>query len=85
MEKLRTYLNGLPVKDQAKYAKRSGTTIAYLRKALSTQPEKMDAAIVVRLDRESGGEVPCEELRSDIDWAYVRSKQPHPPAASRRL
>lgn len=65
METLRSYLATLPVPEQADYAARCGTTIGYLRKALSTKP-KLDGALVRRLDEESGGAVDREELRPDI-------------------
>jgi len=30
------------------------------------------ASLAINIERESQGEVTCEELRPDIDWAYVR-------------
>lgn len=29
-------------------------------------------SLAINIDRESGGAVPCERLRSDVDWAYLR-------------
>ncbi len=65
METLRTYLNSIPVSEQADYAIRCDTTIGYLRKALSTQA-KLDGALCRKLDEESGGLVPRSTLRPDI-------------------
>lgn len=65
MQSLRAYLNSLSPADQSAYAKRCGTTIGYLRKALSTRPN-LDGALVRRLDEESGGKVSRSELRPDI-------------------
>ena len=65
MESLRSYLNSLTPADQAAYAKRCGTTIGYLRKALSTKPN-LDGALVRRLDEESSGAVSRNDLRPDI-------------------
>jgi len=65
MDSLRSYLATLPPVDQAAYAVRCGTTIGYLRKALSTKP-KLDGALVRRLSEESGDAVSREELRPDI-------------------
>lgn len=65
MESLRQYLNSLPPSEQSAYAKRCGTTIGYLRKALSTKPN-LDGALARRLDEESGGKVPRSELRPDV-------------------
>lgn len=71
MECLRTYLANLKPDEQADYARRAGTTIGYLRKALS-KGQRFDGALARLLDEQSGGAVPREDLRPDI-W---------PPAAS---
>lgn len=65
METLRAYLATLTPDDQSAYALRCGTTIGYLRKALSTKP-RLDGALVRRLDEESGGAVSRVSLREDI-------------------
>ncbi|MDR3445962.1 YdaS family helix-turn-helix protein [Dyella sp.] len=65
MKTLRAYLSTLSTIDQAAYAKQCGTTIGYLRKALSTKP-RLDGALVRRLDEESGGQVSRQDLRPDI-------------------
>ena len=70
-EVLRTYLNSLPVDEQLAYAERSGTTLGYLRKALSTK-ERIAESTAIALDRESSGAVPVESVRPDVDWAYLR-------------
>lgn len=65
MDTLRTYLNSLPPAEQAAFACRAGTTIGYLRKALSVQP-KLDGALVKQLWEESRGTVLRSDLRPDI-------------------
>jgi hypothetical protein len=65
METLRTYLATLTPDDQAAYAKSCGTTIGYLRKALSTKP-KLDGALVRKLDEESDGKASRYDIRPDI-------------------
>lgn len=72
MKKLQVYLNGLAPPAQADYAKRSGTTIGYLRKAIS-KGQKIGEGICIGLERESNGQVLCEDLRQDVDWAYLRN------------
>jgi DNA-binding transcriptional regulator YdaS (Cro superfamily) len=74
MEKLRTYLNDMPPSQQAKFAKRSGTTIGYLRKALSAH-QKFSAELCINLVRESGGQLVHEDIRPDVDWISVRKKR----------
>lgn len=75
MESLRAYLKGRPLEEQEAFADRCGTTIGYLRKVLSTGGQ-LGESIVIAIDRESDGAVPCEELRPDVDWAYLRGTSP---------
>jgi DNA-binding transcriptional regulator YdaS (Cro superfamily) len=75
MKNLQSYLNGLPTKEQIAYAGRCKTTVGYLRKAIS-KGQRLGEALVIKLDRESGGKVRCEELRPDVDWAYLRATSP---------
>jgi hypothetical protein len=70
MEKLREYLNSLPIEKQHDYAKKCGTTIGYLRKALSERP-RMDGALCRLLDENSSGIVPRASLRPDI-WPELK-------------
>lgn len=65
METLRSYLKTLSPLDQAEYAKRAGTSIGYLRKALSIE-QRFDGALARRLDEESGGAVSRNDLRPDV-------------------
>jgi hypothetical protein len=65
METLRAYLKTMEPLKQADYAKRAGTTIGYLRKALSTKP-RFDGVLALALERESDGSVTRYDLRPDI-------------------
>ena len=65
MDTLRLYLNDLSKAEKSLYAERSGTTIGYLRKAISLR-QRLGAALVRRLDEESGGIVSRHELRPDV-------------------
>ena len=65
METLRNYLNSLDRDAQMAYAERCGTSIGYLRKALS-RGQKFDGALVRRLDIESESAVKKADLRPDI-------------------
>jgi DNA-binding transcriptional regulator YdaS (Cro superfamily) len=75
MEALRIYLNSLKPADQKQFAKRCGTTIGYLRKAISIR-QSLAEKVVIAIERESGGKVPVEGLRPDVDWAYIRGSAP---------
>jgi hypothetical protein len=65
MDTLRAYLATLSPDEQSAYAIRCGTTIGYLRKALSTKP-RLDGALVRQLDEQSNGSVSRIDLRPDI-------------------
>ena len=78
MEKLLSYVNGLPTVEQTGFAIRCGTTIGYMRKAIS-KGQKFGIDLCINIERESGALVTCEELRPDVDWAYLRgSKRAEP-------
>jgi DNA-binding transcriptional regulator YdaS (Cro superfamily) len=72
MKVLTAYLNDLAVVDQQAFAQRCGTSLGYLRKAVSAG-QKLGESLCISIDRESGGAVPCEALRPDVDWAYLRT------------
>lgn len=72
MDELRIYLNSLSHVAQVAYAKRCGTTVGYLRKAISTKP-KLDGALCRLLDENSGGLVSRAKLRPDI-WPDLNSE-----------
>lgn len=74
MEKLRDYLNGMSLPAQTAFAGRCGTTIGYLRKAISARA-KLDGRTCIAIERESGGSVTCEDIRPDADWGYLRGRQ----------
>lgn len=65
MDTLRAYLATLAPAEQADYALRAGTTIGYLRKALS-KGQRFDGGLVRQLHLESEGAVSLTELRPDI-------------------
>lgn len=71
MDKLLTHLNSMDPVDQQAFAKRCGTSVGYIRKAVSIG-QKLGESLVISIERESAGAVTCEELRPDVDWAYLR-------------
>lgn len=90
MNKLRQYLNSLPVPEQADFARRCGTTIGYLRKAISAGQQLAEKTCIA-IDRESRGVVRCEDIRADVDWGYLRGtsavpcEEPHSRSKPRPL
>lgn len=73
MESLRIYLNSLDKKTQIEYAIRCGTSIGYLRKAISRH-HRIDGALARLLDIESGSLVNKGELRPDI-WPELKEPE----------
>jgi len=74
METLRAYLNSMEPAAQQAFATRCGTTLNYLRKAIS-KGQRLALETTIRIDQESGGAVCCESLRSDIDWDYLGKRK----------
>ncbi|HGM4887643.1 TPA: hypothetical protein ACKPX2_000627 [Stenotrophomonas maltophilia] len=79
METLRSYLKTLAPLEQADFARRAGTTIGYLRKALSTR-QRFGGALVRQLHLESAGSVSLTDLRPDI-WPGDEQ----PPTVAERI
>lgn len=75
MDILRKYLATLTPAQQAAYAKSAGTTIGYLRKALSAK-QRFGGVLARRLDEESRGAVCRYELRPDIFDRPAKRKRP---------
>lgn len=65
MDTLRSYLSTLTPSQQAAYAKRAGTSIGYLRKAMS-KGQRFDGGLVRQLHLQSRKAVSLSELRPDI-------------------
>jgi DNA-binding transcriptional regulator YdaS (Cro superfamily) len=72
MEKLRTYLNSLSPDRQTAFANRCETSVGYLRKAISIG-QQLSEKLVISIERETKGEVRCEDLRPDVDWQFLRN------------
>lgn len=68
---LKEFLKGLPTDERDAFASRCRTTLGHLRNvAYGIKP--CGESLAIDIDRESEGKVSCEELRSDVDWAYLR-------------
>jgi len=68
---LKTFLKSLPADDREPFAARCDTSFAHLRNVaygLKTAGE----SLCINIERETSGAVRCEDLRPDVDWAYLR-------------
>jgi DNA-binding transcriptional regulator YdaS (Cro superfamily) len=71
MEKLLKFLNCKPKADQAEFAKACGTTINSMRTAIYKRTV-FGSRLCIAIERESDGEVRCEDLDPAPDWEYMR-------------
>lgn len=72
MDKLLAFINSLGTAGQRDFAERCGTSIGYLRKAISTG-QQLGVPLCINIDRESAGQVRCEDLAPGVDFAYLRT------------
>jgi DNA-binding transcriptional regulator YdaS (Cro superfamily) len=71
MDKLRTFLNSMTPEQQEAFAKACGTSVGYLRKAISTG-QQLGESLCINIDCQSNAAVHCEDLRPDVNWAHLR-------------
>lgn len=72
---LHEYLRTLPsTAAKEDFARRCGTTLGVLRQ-ISNGHRRAGESLAINIDRESGGLVPCETTRPDVDWAYLRNSR----------
>lgn len=74
MDKLLAYLNELTKEQRATFVSLCGTSEGYLRKAISAG-QRLGSDLCIPIERESNGIVTCEQLRPDVDWAFLRNKK----------
>lgn len=71
---LHEYLKSLDKTSLDAFAARCGTSVGQL-KQVAYGNRRASAALAVGIERESAGSVTCEQLRADIDWAYLRGSK----------
>lgn len=62
-------LNAVQLQD---FARRCETTPAHLNQ-VAREYRRAGENLCINIDRETSGEIRCEQLRPDVDWAYIRS------------
>ena len=68
---LLSFLKAIPPLERPAFAVRCETTIGHMTNtAYGYRP--CGERLAIAIERESGGKVTCEELRPDVDWAYLR-------------
>ena len=71
MKEVLAYLATLTPAERDAFATRCGTTVGYLRKAACVN-QRIGESIAIAIERESNRAVKVEQLRPDVDWAYIR-------------
>ncbi|WP_430445513.1 MAG: transcriptional regulator [Pseudomonas piscis] len=71
---LHTYMKSLDKLQVEDLASRCKTTMGQL-KQIAYGNRRASGGLAVNLERETKGAVTCEELRPDIDWAYLRGSK----------
>lgn len=69
MDKLLAYLNSLSKDNQAAFAEQCGTSVGYLRKAIS-KGQLLGAALCVAIEKASSGAVTRKDLHPE-DWTHI--------------
>ncbi|AEJ01234.1 hypothetical protein Nit79A3_1402 [Nitrosomonas sp. Is79A3] len=74
--KLKIYIQSLSVNERVVFAENCETTLKHLRN-VAYGYKIAGENLCINIERESKGAVRCEELRTDVDWGFLRgtSKQ----------
>lgn len=70
----------MSVSDRQRFAERCGTTVGQLRNI--AYGRSCGEKLAVDIEKASNGVVRCEDLRPDVDWAYLRGTYCHPKEAA---
>ncbi|TCG09322.1 hypothetical protein BZM27_05845 [Paraburkholderia steynii] len=72
MDTFRTYFKGLTKAERDALAKQVGTTAAYLWQ-IAYKQRRCNESMAIEIEKASQRAVTVEDLRPDVDWAYVRN------------
>lgn len=72
MHPLKDYLKTLTDAQAAAFAEHCGTSVGHL-KNIAGRHKTCAEKLAINIERESDGAVLCEDLRPDVDWAFMRS------------
>lgn len=70
MSKFKSYFMGLAADDRDAFARRCGSSRGHLTNV--AYGKSCAESLAINIERESRGAVRCEDLRPDVDWAYLR-------------
>lgn len=67
------WLSMKPGVAREEFALRCGSTVGYLN-LVSSGNAKPGEKLAINIERETGGTVPVEQMRPDVDWAVIRAR-----------
>lgn len=71
---LHSYIKTLYKQAFDRFAASCKTTVGQLRQ-VAYGNRRASAKLAINIERETSGAVTCEELRGDIDWAFLRKSR----------
>lgn len=71
----KTYWTTMPVPRRKEFARRVGASPVYLNHYAFGAKKRLGEGLAIAIDRETNGIVSVEELRPDVDWAYLRGRK----------
>jgi len=67
---LKTFFMAMTIEERDAFAKRCGTSRQHITNI--SYGRTCGEALAINIERESKGSVRCDDLRPDVDWAYLR-------------
>jgi DNA-binding transcriptional regulator YdaS (Cro superfamily) len=67
---LKDFFISMTAEQRDDFARRCGTTLGQVRNV--AYGRNCGEALAISIERESNGVIRCEDLRPDVDWAYLR-------------
>lgn len=68
---LKTYIKTLTKEELDDFAKRCGTTAGQVIQVAGGY-RRAGESLAINIERETAGQIRCEDLRPDVDWAVLR-------------
>lgn len=72
MDTFRTYFKALTKDEREQLAAQVGTSAAYLWQ-IAYKQRRCNESMAIEIEKASKGAVRVEDLRPDVDWAYIRN------------
>ncbi|MCG5072248.1 helix-turn-helix domain-containing protein [Paraburkholderia sp. RG36] len=72
MDTFHAYFKSLAKAEREKFAEAVGTSVAYLWQ-IAYKQRRCNESLAIEIEKASGQQVRVEDLRPDVDWAYLRN------------